>query len=159
MWLWHLWSLKIYDFAKMAFVCEWHGMGYKVIYWNLYKSIPHQEQYMGYREMCCSLCQAFPINLYDPYIKTDPTITKIWWLVTSTLKVTVCTFDSFVCDTDILDPHKILWFCSIVIWTFLALVRFCDFAKMALVCESHDMGYRDKDCNLYKTGPAILKIA
>ena len=68
--------------------------------------------------------------------------------MTSILKVTVCIFDSFViwafliiensvllqhCDLGILDPCKI-----------------CDFAKMALVCESHDMGYREIDFNLYK---------
>ena len=50
--------VKFYDFAKMAFVCEWHGMWYKEIYCDIYKSISHLEQYMRNREMCCSLCKS-----------------------------------------------------------------------------------------------------
>ena len=53
-----------------------------------------------------------------------------------------------LCDLGFLDHHKIWWFCSFVIWAFLAHVRF---AKVALVCEHHDMGYREVGCNLNKS--------
>ena len=33
----------------------------------------------------------------------------------------------------------------------LILVKFCDFAKMAFVCEHHGMGYKEIDCNFYKS--------
>ena len=39
-------------------------------------------------------------------------------MVTTNMEVIVCIFDSFVYDLGILDP-----------------VKFCDFAKMAFVCE------------------------
>ena len=38
----------------------------------------------------------------------------------------------------------------------VTLVKFCDFAKMALVCEHHDMGYLEICCNLYKALPINL---
>ena len=47
-------------------------------------------------EKCVAVfAKAFPINLFDILIKTHLTTTKIWWLVTSILKVTVCILDSF----------------------------------------------------------------
>ena len=81
---------------------------------------------------------------------------QVWWLVTTNMEVTVCTFDSFVCDFGIPDIGKILWFCSFVISAFLTLVRFCDFAKMALVCERHDMGNENISAIFTKAFPINL---
>ena len=77
-----------------------------------------EPQYIRYRDICCSL------------YKSMSTKVTVWQL----------------CDSRILAP-QILWFCSIVIWALLTLVRFCDFAKMALVCERHDMGYWEICCH------------
>ena len=80
------------------------------------KAFPIKNSTWGTEKCVAVFAKAFPINLLFPFIKTNLTITKIWWLVTSTLKVTVCIFDSLVCDLGIFDPLKILWFNSIVIW-------------------------------------------
>ena len=89
------------------------------------KTFPIKNSTWGTEKGVAVFAKAFSINLYDSFIKTHLTITKIWWLMTIIFKVTVCIFDSFVCDSGILLHHKILWFCSIVIWAFLALVRIC----------------------------------
>ena len=100
--LWHPWSsqnsviLQLCDLGfpgprkicKGALVCEHHDMGYREIDCNLYKSMSYQS--------------------FFPFFKTFLKIALVWWLVTSILKVTVCIFDSFVCDLGILDHRKIL---------------------------------------------------
>ena len=91
----------------------------------LTKTFPIKNSTWGTEKCVAVFAKAFSIDLFYPFIKTHLTITKIWWLMTIILKVTVCIFDSFVCDSSILDHHKILWFCSILIWAFLALVRIC----------------------------------
>ena len=50
------------------------------------------------------------------------------------MEVIVCIFESFVYDLGILDP-----------------VKFCDFTQLAFDCEHHDMGYKEIDCNFYKS--------
>ena len=62
----------ILDPCKILWFCKdgiclwmtWHGD--REIYCNLYKSIPCQGQYMGYREMCCSLCKSISHQSFWP---------------------------------------------------------------------------------------------
>ena len=75
------------------------------------KQIPSKNSTLSTEKCIAVFAKAFPINLFETFIKTHLTITKIWWLVTSTLKATDCILDSFVSDLGIRDPLKfsVIW--------------------------------------------------
>ena len=117
-----------------------HFEGYSLYIWQLCLWFRHfwssyNSDILQHCDLGIAICKkACRINLFS-FSQNS----LVWWLVTSILKVIVCVLNSFVCYLGIHDHWK-LCFCSIVIWAFLTLVRFCAFAKMAFVCERYDMG-------------------
>ena len=90
--------VKFYDFAKMAFVCEWHGMGYREIYCYPYKTFPIKNSTWS--------TEKYIASFWPLYQNTSHNNQNLMASDKHFEVFTVCIFDSFVFCLGILDSHK-----------------------------------------------------